>query len=173
MTRRVVCALATVVLAVVAFAGCGSSGTDNSQGSASDRALLESTVHSAALGLAALAVNSTTGAVDQSVIRNYVHNVTFLSDNSGYFFSYDFNTNYCVAHWKNRDWEGTDKTSYQDSRGTYVVQELSRIAKATTGKGFLIYYWNNPVTNLEERKLGYIEVIPGTTIYIGSGIYIP
>ncbi|MCF8067548.1 MAG: cache domain-containing protein [Desulfobacterales bacterium] len=35
----------------------------------------------------------------------------------------------------------------------------------------LIYYWNNPETKKEEKKLGYVEAIPGTTLYIGSGIY--
>jgi len=29
------------------------------------------------------------------------------------------------------------------------------------------------VSGREEKKLGYIEVIPGTTLYIGSGIYVP
>ncbi|NUQ78622.1 MAG: cache domain-containing protein [Polyangiaceae bacterium] len=71
------------------------------------------------------------------------------------------------------DWEDTDKSDYQDSRGTYVIQELSDIAKTAEAKGFMVYYWNNPATNREERKLGYIELITGTDAYIGSGIYIP
>ena len=85
--------------------------------------------------------------------------MAFLDHNSGYFIAYDDTDNTCVAHWKNRDWEGTDKSDYQDSRGTYVIQALSAIAKAD-GQGYLVYYWSNPTTNREERKLGYIELIP-------------
>lgn len=38
--------------------------------------------------------------------------------------------------------------------------------------GFLVYHWNNPVSGKEEKKLGYVELITGTTLYIGSGIYV-
>lgn len=159
----------------LALGGCGSStsSTAGEAGSAADRALLQATVHSAAVGLASLAVTARSRAVDASVIRTYVHAVTFLPDSSGYFFCYDRTNNFCVAHWKNRDWEGTDKSAYQDSRGTYVIQELSKLARSADAKGFLVYYWNNPTSGREERKLGYIEVIPGTDLYLGSGIYIP
>ncbi len=172
MGQRIVWVVLSLILALL-LGACGSS--DNAvdeQGTAADRALLVATVHSAALGLAALAVTPDSRAVDESVIRNYVHGVTFLDDNSGYFYAYNRTNNVCVAHWKNRDWEGTDKSDYQDSRGNRVIQLLSAIANDADGKGFLVFYWNNPATNREERKLGYIEVIPGTDIYIGSGIYI-
>ena len=176
MSRKFACLVSLGLLLALGLGGCGGSGpsSDSSSataGSAADRALLQATVHSAALGLAGVAVSGST--LDQTITRNYVHSVTFLADNSGYFFSYDRTTNVCVAHWKNRDWEGQDKTAYQDSRGTYVIQELSKIANTADAKGFLVYYWNNPTTGKEERKLGYIEVIPGTNVYIGSGIYIP
>ncbi|MCC7494850.1 MAG: cache domain-containing protein [Fimbriimonadaceae bacterium] len=173
--KRTWCRVALSLIALtLLLPGCGSSGDGLAQvGTAADRELLQATVHSAALGLAALAVTPDSRAVDQHVIRNFVHGVTFLDDRSGYFYVYDRTSDVCIAHWKNRDWEGTDKSDYQDSRGTFVIQELSAIANSPAAAGYLVFYWLNPTTNREERKLGYVELIPGTDLYLGSGIYVP
>jgi len=95
-----------------------------------------------------------------------------MKDDFGVFFVYDYTNNFNVAHATQKDFPGHDKTKYQDSQGMDVIQELSKIAKSKTGCGFVVYYWNNPKTKKEEKKLGYVEVIPGTTLYIGSGIYV-
>jgi signal transduction histidine kinase len=135
-----------------------------------EEAVLKAVVHSAALGLGAIAVNKD-GTYNSTMIPQYVNAVRFLEDRTGYFFVYDYTNNVNIAHAALKDFPGQDKTKYQDSRGMYVIQELSKIAKSKTGGGFLVYYWNNPKSNKEEKKLGYVEVIPGTTLYIGSGIY--
>ena len=153
-----------VLLAAVSSGVCGD------LGSPTDQAMLKAVVHSAALGLGAVAVNKD-GTYNAKMIRQYVDAVRFLEDKTGYFFVYDYTNNVNVAHAILKDFPGQDKTKYQDSRGMYVIQELSKIAKSKAGGGLLIYYWNNPETKKEEKKLGYVEVIPGTTLYIGSGIY--
>ncbi len=135
-----------------------------------DQAVLKAVVHSAALGLGGVAVNKD-GSYNPAMIRQYVDAVRFLDDRTGYFFVYDYKNNLNIAHAALKDFPGQDKTLYQDSRGTYVIQELSKIAKGKDGGGFLVYYWNNPEAGKEEKKLGYVEVIPGTSLYIGSGIY--
>lgn len=140
-------------------------------GSSTDRAVVKAVVHTAALGLGAVAVNKD-GTYNTEMIRRYVDAVRFLKDRTGYFFVYDYTNNFNVAHATLKDFPGHDKTNYQDTRGMYVIRELSKIAKSKAGAGFLVYYWNNPETKKEEKKLGYVEVIPGTTLYIGSGIYI-
>jgi len=140
-------------------------------GSPADKAVLKAVVHAAALGLGAVAV-SKDGTYNTTMIRQFVDAVRFLEDQTGYFFVYDYTSNVNVAHAILKDFPGQDKTGYQDSRGMYVIRELSKIAKSKTGRGSLVYYWNNPKTKKEEKKLGYIEVIPGTTLYIGSGIYV-
>jgi methyl-accepting chemotaxis protein len=153
-----------VLLATVGSGVCGAAGLS------ADQAVLKAVVHSAAQGLAAVAVNKD-GNCNTATIRKYVDAVRFLDDRTGYFFVYDYTNNFNVAHATQKDFPGHDKTKYQDSRGMYVIQELSKIAKNKSGGGFLVYYWNNPKTKKEEKKLGYVEVIPGTTLYVGSGIY--
>ena len=66
---------------------------------------------------------------------------------------------------------GKDLSNYQDSRGKYVIRELS--AAAMKGGGFVEYYWIKPGSTGEFRKLGYVEPIPNTTYFIGSGVYLP
>ncbi|MDD2468966.1 MAG: cache domain-containing protein [Desulfobulbus sp.] len=161
---RVAIGLVALLLTGVSGGICGV------PGASTDRALLRAVVHSAALGLGAVAVNKD-GACNTGMIRQYVNAVRFLKDQTGYFFVYDYTNNFNVAHATLKDFPGHDKTKYQDSRGMYVIQELSKIAKSKTGCGFLVYYWINPDTKNEEKKLGYVEVIPGTTLYIGSGVY--
>ncbi len=139
--------------------------------SPTDQAVLKAIVHSAALGLGAVAVNKD-GTYNTTMIRQYVDAMRFLEDRTGYFFVYDYTNNVNIAHATFKDFPGQDKTTYQDSRGVYVIQELSKIARGKTGGGLLVYYWNDPTTNTEKKKLSYVEVIPGTTLYIGSGIYV-
>lgn len=146
-------------------------GVCGAAGSATEREVLKAVVHSAALGLGALAVKKD-GTADTGMIRRYVDAVRFLDDRSGYFFAYDYTNNFNVAHATLKDFPGHDKSDYRDSRGAYVIRELSSLARSSAGGGYLVYYWNNPVTKKEEKKLGYVEVIPGTKIYIGSGIYV-
>ncbi len=170
---RVVAALVLTGVVSACSSSAAADPNDPSQvGTATDRAVLEAAVHVASAGLGGVAATSG-GGYEAAVIRNFVNAVRFLGDRSGYFFVYDYNTNVCVAHAVLADFVGQDKTSYQDSRGLYVIQELAKLARSTSQGGYLVYHWNNPNTGQEERKLGYVEVIPGTTLYIGSGVYVP
>lgn len=159
-----------VLLLALGLAGCGSDNNSSAlPGTAAQQAALTTAVHTAAQGLAAVAVHD--GTHDLETIKAYVHAVRFLDDQSGYFFVYDYTNNYCVAHAILTAWEGTDKSDYRDPHGLYPVQEFSKMAR-DAGLGFLVFHFNNPTTGTEQMKLGYMEVIPGTTLYLGSGIYV-
>lgn len=157
--------------ALVMLLASAGSGFGEVTGSPTDRAVLKAVVHSAAAGLGAVAVNKD-GTHNDALIKNYVDAVRFFDDKTGYFFVFDYRNNVCIAHAALKDFPGKNHSSYKDSRGTFVIQELSKTAK-NSGSGFLVYFWDNPETHKEERKLSYVEVIPGTTLYIGAGIYLP
>jgi signal transduction histidine kinase len=140
-------------------------------GTQTQREVLKAAVHVAASSLAGVAVK-TDGTYDVETIRKFVNSVRFLDDQTGYFYVYDSTNNFCIAHAILKDFEGKDKTDYTDSRGMKVIQELSKIAVDTPIGGYLNFYWMNPKTTKEEKKLGYIEMIPGTKLYVGSGIYV-
>jgi signal transduction histidine kinase len=105
-----------------------------------------------------------------NLIRTFIGPVRFYSDQSGYFYVYDFK---CVniAHAMQKDLVGKNLYDYKDGKGKYVIRELSAAAKK--GGGFVEYFWVKPGSKGEVRKLGYVEAIPGTDYFIGTGVYLP
>ena len=49
---------------------------------------------------------------------------------------------------------------------------MATIEGAQKGGEFISIYFENPLTKVEEEKLVYAEMIPGTDFLIGSGVYI-
>ncbi|RPJ55197.1 MAG: C50 carotenoid epsilon cyclase [Dehalococcoidia bacterium] len=104
------------------------------------------------------------------LIRAFVSPVRFYPDNSGYFYVYDYN---CVniAHGTQKDLQGKNLYDYKDSKGKLLVRELSAAAKK--GGGTVEFYWVKPGSKGEFKKMGYVEPIPGTNYFIGTGVYLP
>lgn len=126
-------------------------------------------VHASAVGLGELLRTIPDSATRIISIRIYIDSIRFYEDNSGYFYVYNFQcTN--LAHATQKDLIGKDLHDYQDSRGKYVIRELSAVAKL--GGGFVEYYWIKPGEVGEKLKIGYVEPIPGTNYFIGTGVYI-
>ena len=101
--------------------------------------------------------------------RDFIDNIRFFDNHSGYFFIYDFS---CVnvAHGTQKNLQGQNLYDYQDSKGNYVIRDLVTIAE-DYGSGVYEYYWNNPVTGTEEPKMAYVYKLPGIDYLIGSGVY--
>jgi signal transduction histidine kinase len=127
-------------------------------------------VHSSAIGLSESLKNIPDSASGVQFIRTYIDSIRFYDDKSGYFYVYNYQ---CIniAHATQKDLQGKDLYNHQDSKGKYVVRELSATAKA--GGGFVDFYWVKPGETGEKLKIGYVEPIPGTNFWIGSGVYIP
>lgn len=104
------------------------------------------------------------------LIRAFISPIRFYPDNSGYFYVYDFSCK-CIAHATQKDLPGKNLYDYKDGKGKFVIRELSNAAK--NGGGFVEFYWVKPGSKDEFKKLGYVEPIPGTNYFIGSGVYLP
>jgi len=102
-------------------------------------------------------------------IQNAVEPISFYPDSSGYFYVYNFD---CIniAHAKQKNLVGNNLKDYKDSRGKFVIRELSAMAK--TGSGYVEYHWKKPGKIGKKRKLGYVEPIPNTEYFIGTGVYL-
>lgn len=127
-------------------------------------------VHGTALGLAEILKDVKGEKKRIALIRKFVSPVRFYTDNTGYFYVYKYN---CVniAHATQGDLQGKNLYDHQDAKGKYVIRELSAAAK--NGGGFVDFYWLKPGTAGEQKKLGYVEPIPGTDYFIGTGVYLP
>ena len=126
-------------------------------------------VHSyaTAIGEAVEFINDDSVLVDY--IRSAINPIRFYPDTSGYFYVYDYD---CIniAHARQKDLEGQNLHDYTDTRGKYVIRELS--AMAQSGGGYVEFYWIKPGDTGEKKKLGYVEPVPNTNYFIGSGVYL-
>lgn len=127
-------------------------------------------VHSSAVGIGEVLKTIPDSAGKVGIIRIYIDSIRFYDDHSGYFYVYNYQ---CVniAHATQKNLQGQDLYNYQDCKGKYVIRELS--AAAAQGGGFVEFYWIKPGSTGEKLKIGYVEPIPGTNFFIGSGVYVP
>jgi signal transduction histidine kinase len=101
-------------------------------------------------------------------IRSAIDSVRFYDDRTGYFYVYDYEC-WNIAHATQKNLQGTLLYDYQDTKGNYVIRLLS--AAARLGGGFVEFWWIKPGSTGEKRKLGYVEPIPWTNYFIGTGVY--
>lgn len=101
------------------------------------------------------------------VIRKAVDQIRFEKDASGYYFVYQGTIN--VALPIKKEVQGTDLSGSTDVNGVYYVRELA--ARAKEGGGFVEYVFPKPGKG-DQPKLGYAQMISGTDIWIGTGVYI-
>jgi signal transduction histidine kinase len=127
-------------------------------------------VHSTAAGLGEILKSVKNEKERVNMIRSFINPVRFYSDKSGYFYVYDFS---ClnIAHATQKDLQGKNLNDYKDGKGNFVIRELSATAKK--GGGYVEFYWVKPGSKNEFKKLGYVEPIPGTNYFIGTGVYLP
>jgi signal transduction histidine kinase len=127
-------------------------------------------VHSVAAGLGGALANVKKENKRIDLIRSFIAPIRFYPDNSGYFYVYDSK---CVniAHATQKELQGKNLYDYKDVKGKYVIRALSEASKK--GGGFVDFYWVKPGSKEESAKLGYVEPIPGTDYFIGTGVYLP
>ncbi len=100
-------------------------------------------------------------------LRKIVDTIWFEEDKSGYFYAYRGTV--CVAHAANAKLIGKDLKDLQDHDGNYIIQELLKIAK--NGDGLLRFPWELKGKGIQD-KIGTALFIPGTDIWIGTGVYL-
>ncbi len=103
----------------------------------------------------------------KEIIRKIIDDIRFESDKSGYYFVYNGTTN--VALPPKKELQGKDLGDMKDKDGIYLVRELRD--KAQAGGGFVEYIWPKPGAG-DVAKLSYAEMIPGTEMWIGTGVYL-
>ncbi|WP_272881684.1 methyl-accepting chemotaxis protein [Fundidesulfovibrio soli] len=101
------------------------------------------------------------------IIRAMVDPIRFEQDKSGYYFVYENTVN--VALPTKKDAQGQDLGQTKDKNNVYFVRELMDKAKA--GGGFVEYVFPKPGQG-DQPKLAYATMIPGTTMWLGTGVYI-
>lgn len=127
---------------------------------------LKVAVHSMALSLGDITKDVSIDS-QEIVFRSAVEKIRFEEDGSGYYFIYKGTVN--VAHPVKKELISTDLGQTKDVNGVYYVKELQK--QAQNGGGFVEFVFPKPGKG-DQPKLGYSETIPGTEMWIGTGIYI-
>lgn len=102
--------------------------------------------------------------------RDFIDHIRFFDDGEGYFFINDFN-GINIAHGADTSHQGHDDYNLQDSHGAYIIRDMIEIAE-TEGSGYYDYFWVNPVSGKEEKKITHVVRIPDTDYFIGAGYYL-
>ncbi|WP_027722329.1 methyl-accepting chemotaxis protein [Maridesulfovibrio zosterae] len=118
-----------------------------------------------ALGEQLRHLNSKEAKIDY--IRKSIDKFRFEEDNSGYFFVYEGTT--CVALPPKKSVQGKDLGNLTDKNGVFFVKNLRDLA--SSGGGFVEYTFDKPGKGVQP-KLGYAITIPGTDMWIGTGVYL-
>jgi len=132
-----------------------------------ERNKLKVGTHSMAIAIGEQISNLQSDSAKKENIRNMVDDVRFESDKSGYYFVYNGTVN--VALPTKKDLVGDDLKDTQDENGVYFVRELNTAAR--NGGGFVEYVFPKPGQGVQP-KLSYAEMIPGTNMWIGTGVYV-
>jgi signal transduction histidine kinase len=151
----------------VLLAGCSNTDSKISREDSNNQVIMAATrVTATGLGEALKNISGDTQRTD--FIRQFIAPIRFMSDDSGYFFIYDYNyNNIAIAVFS--DLQGKNLKDLKDSHGKYFIQAFVETAKK--GGGFVEYYWPQTTTKVDMRKIGYVMPIPGTEYLIGSGYY--
>lgn len=123
--------------------------------------------HTVALAVGHALEGVEAGEKQYQIIRMMIDDIRFEKDESGYYFVYSGTTN--VALPPKKELQGKDLADLKDTNGLYLVRELRDIAGS--GGGFVEYIWPKPGAG-DVAKLGYAEMIPGTNMWIGTGVYL-
>ncbi|MDR1419086.1 MAG: methyl-accepting chemotaxis protein [Treponema sp.] len=102
------------------------------------------------------------------IISSYIMDYRFEEDNSGYYYTYTGTVIFMHPTLPQR--EGEDLARTADANGVYYVRDLYE--NAEKGGGFVSFVFPKPPSMANAPKLAYVEYIPGTDIWISTGIYI-
>ncbi len=137
----------------------------------SNKQVTKNYTRSTALGFSGAFKEVFSDSIDQmNFMRKFIETIRFFDDNTGYFFVNHIN-GFCLAHAFDETKVGMNQYDLEDSHGNAFIKEMCDKA-VEAGSGYVTYYWANPNTGADEKKISYIERIPGTDMYIGSGVYI-
>ncbi|MFP3043126.1 methyl-accepting chemotaxis protein [Treponema primitia] len=105
------------------------------------------------------------------IIYKYIKDYRFEEDKSGYYYTYKGTVIFMHPTLPQR--EGDDLANTADVNGVFYVRDLYENARK--GGGFVSFTFPKPGLNgnMENApKLAYVEYIPGTDIWLSTGVYI-
>jgi methyl-accepting chemotaxis protein len=127
--------------------------------------------HTIAHALGKALTGVTDPARQAEIIKTNIQDIRFEDDRSGYYFVYRGTV--VFVHPAQPALVGRDLGQTKDADGVYYVSDLNKAAQR--GGDFVSFIFGKPRpdgTLVNAPKLAYAEAIPGTDLWISTGIYI-
>ena len=102
------------------------------------------------------------------IFTGLVKNARFFPDHSGYYFIYKSGGTVFVLPTL-PDLEGQNIIGKVDPKGTEFIRKLDQVAQG--GGGYVEYWFDKPGQGVLP-KLSYARMIPGTSYWVGTGVYV-
>ncbi len=138
---------------------------------AGERAKIKLGTHTIAQALGKALLGIDDPGKQAAIIGEYINDVRFEADKSGYYFVYRGTE--VFVHPVQPALVGKDLGQTKDAGGVYYVSELNKAAHR--GGDFVSFIFGKPRADgsvANAPKLAYAEMIPGTDLWISTGIYI-
>lgn len=104
------------------------------------------------------------------LIKDALRDIRF-NDKRGYYFIYETKGKN-ILHPVLPHLENKNLYDYKDTKGNFVIRELSKIAKDKT-EGFLSWWWTKPDNKkIECKKIGFVKYFAPYDWFIGTGEYV-
>ncbi|PLY07597.1 MAG: histidine kinase [Arcobacter sp.] len=106
----------------------------------------------------------------KKLIIDALRNIRF-NKGRGYYFIYENSgKNILLPH--NEELEGKDFWSHQDAKGSYIIQDMTKLLKQKD-QSFYEWYWFNPINpDKQRKKIGLVRNFEPFNWFIGTGEYI-
>ena len=88
----------------------------------------------------------------------------------GYFWIHDLN-NKLVMHPTRKDLLNRDLTDFLTLDGQFFFQNASKLVQKENS-GYINYIWYRPNSDLQDKKISYVQLIKNWDMVIGSGFYL-
>ena len=106
----------------------------------------------------------------KKLVVDALRNIKF-NDGRGYYFIYENNgKNILLPH--NEKLEGKDFWNHQDAKGTYIIQDMTKLL-SIQNEAFYEWYWYNPKNpDIQRKKIGLVKNLEQFNWFIGTGEYV-
>ena len=106
----------------------------------------------------------------QNLLFQELEKDRFGEKNYGYFWIHDLN-NKLVMHPTRKDLVNKDLTDFLTLDGQFFFQNASKLVQEENS-GFINYIWYRPNSDLQDKKISYVQLIKNWDMVIGSGFYL-
>ncbi|RXK08187.1 sensor histidine kinase [Halarcobacter bivalviorum] len=109
-------------------------------------------------------------ALIKKLIIDALRDIRF-NEGRGYYFIYEKSGKNLLLPYK-EEWEGKNLINHQDSKGTYIIQDMKEIL-SKRDETFYSWYWYNPKKpDIMREKLGFVKNFAPFDWFIGTGEYV-